>query len=512
MGRRSAQQTDFLLGYARTTLQRACTRTKRLQNRAKGQAKAEALTLDVWLNRTGSWEQLPADVVQGLWGVKRSQADKSLCGLLLKDIFQLNAEQYKDVRKSLETAKLPGPNGIIYRATDRTNAYAIVVKLPNEVASNPQIQSAAVGALAALALSGAAGFAHHKGLFRKTTDRVADRVADRVFDVDDELQGTSLNKVAERATARLRVVEVENQSLRVALDETKQALEKQVQLCAEIRKELTRQRQVSGRANELLQFAVTTNHRLESRIKEVIKALEEGRDEVKRAETDLAQARSELAQSRAQMSDLRQQLALLAQTSREDQDQTKTCRERMEADLARERQELARSRAQVSDLQRQLATLEQTSSELQAESRTLQDRMEADLAQARTRVSEFEGALGVAERTVRELQASKSELEPKMESDLVAFRRELDKGRQRVLAAAPRKEQLTSFDSQKRGTRGEDDEKEEEGEEGEEDHGPELENQHMSNQNAVLSSQPLEDALATLKLLKEKLTADDDFR
>lgn len=505
MGRRSAQQTDFLPGYARTTLQRACTRTKRLQNRAKGQAKAEALTLDVWLNRTGSWEQLPADVVQGLWGVKRSQADKSLCGLLLKDIFQLNAEQYKDVRKSLETAKLPGPNGI-YRATDRTNAYAIVVKLPNEVASNPQIQSAAVGALAALALSGAAGFAHHKGLFRKTTE------VDRVFDVDDELQGKSLNKVSELANEQLRVVEVENQSLRVALDGTKQALEKQVQLCAEIRKELTRQRQVSGRANELLQFAVTTNHRLESHIKEVIKALEESRDEVKRAETDLAQARSELAQSRAQMSDLRQQLALLAQTSREDQDQTKTCRERMEADFARERQELARSRAQVSDLQRQLATLEQTASELQAESRTLQDRMEADLAQARTRVSEFEGALGVAERTVRELQASKSELEAKMESDLVAFRRELDKGRQRVLAAAPRKEQLTSFDSQKRGTRGEDDEKEEEGEEGEEDHGPELENQHMSNQNAVLSSQPLEDALATLKLLKEKLTADDDFR
>lgn len=103
---------EFLLGYRRTTLKRACTQTKRL--------KGSPPKLIVWLYRKGKWDQLPDEVVEGLWGVSRSQADRSLCSLLLKDVFQLNSSQYNDVRKAFGSDKLPGLTGI-YKAVDETD-------------------------------------------------------------------------------------------------------------------------------------------------------------------------------------------------------------------------------------------------------------------------------------------------------------------------------------------------------------------------------------------------------
>lgn len=142
-----AKLDQFLLGYTRTTLRRACTQTKRQDN---------GPNVTVWLYRLGEWDQLPDEQVEGLWAAQRFQSDRSLCGLLLKDVFQLSAKQYKDVRTAFESTSTPGPTGI-YKSNDGSMDYAIVVELPDESASNPNIQTAGIAALAALAAGSVVG-------------------------------------------------------------------------------------------------------------------------------------------------------------------------------------------------------------------------------------------------------------------------------------------------------------------------------------------------------------------
>jgi len=142
-----AELDQFLLGYTRTTLRRACTQTKR---------QAAGLNVTVWLYRLGEWGQLPDEQVEGLWESQRLQSDRSLCGLLLKDVFQLSSKQYKDVRTAFESTSTLGPTGI-YKSNDGSVDYAIVVELPDESASNQSIQTAGIAALAALAAGSVVG-------------------------------------------------------------------------------------------------------------------------------------------------------------------------------------------------------------------------------------------------------------------------------------------------------------------------------------------------------------------
>jgi len=284
MVHRPARHEDFLLGYTRTTLLRACARWKN-----------QALELDVWLNRTGSWEQLAADVVQGLCDAKRSRKGTSLCGLLLKGIFRLSAEQYTDVKTSFDDDKRPGPNGI-YRATDRSNCYAIAVQLPHEVASDARIQSASATALAALALGQTATFA----------------------------------------------------DCLTALGQLRPEFQQE---CAEVQRDWILQRPVSRHGVHLLQGAAKENLRLKSSIRDIAtplqKALEEAKDDLARLEADLAQARAELTQSQAQVSALQHALEAVERTSKELQSSSTAVQQQMETNMTALRQELHESRARM---------------------------------------------------------------------------------------------------------------------------------------------------------------------
>jgi hypothetical protein len=196
---------EFLLGYRRTTLKRACTQTKRLKGLGPG--------LIVWLYRAGRWDRLPDDVVEGLWGANSMQKDRSLCSLLLKDVFQLNSDQYRDVRRAFESDQVPGLTGI-YKAVDVTKGYAIVVELPDEVASNSNIQNAGIAALAALAVGTTA--AARK--FQKDAKKAASSSVENEKKLTEQLQSqahmdldfnTQLNQAKQTFQAQLKLKEAE---------------------------------------------------------------------------------------------------------------------------------------------------------------------------------------------------------------------------------------------------------------------------------------------------------------
>lgn len=258
------QWDAFLLTYTRTTLRTACRGT--------------CVDLEVWLNRIGEWEVLPDEVVRGLWDVKRSRSDRSLCGLLLKDVFQLDAEQYNEVWKSFDSDQVPGPNGI-YKDCTRSNAYAIVVKLPEEIASDPRIQSEGVATLAAVALGGRAALSHCEKFFQGKKDLCSkSNRSDRSL-----RQRTSKPVSTDGGDENNRRLKAFLRAVLTALNVSLQAAQSEAQVRAQL-------------------------------------------------EVDLAQAREELAKSRATVAALEHSLEhSLGQTSRNSQSPTRTQIDVMEA-------------------------------------------------------------------------------------------------------------------------------------------------------------------------------------
>ena len=72
-----------------------------------------------------------------------------MCGLLLKDIFGLNAQQYESIKKDLENAGT-GDSGL-YRAKNATHKFALILRLPDEIARDKKIMGAGTATLTALA-------------------------------------------------------------------------------------------------------------------------------------------------------------------------------------------------------------------------------------------------------------------------------------------------------------------------------------------------------------------------
>jgi len=135
----------FLHAYTRTTLTEACAQTQ--------DPDGPKPQLVIWLYRLGTWAMLPEHEVRGLWAAKRLRPNRSLCGLLLKDLFNLDQAQYESVRKNFETRLTSGVSGI-YEAKEVENKFAIVVQLPDTVAFNKGLMYAGGATLAGLATLG----------------------------------------------------------------------------------------------------------------------------------------------------------------------------------------------------------------------------------------------------------------------------------------------------------------------------------------------------------------------
>jgi hypothetical protein len=131
----------FLLDYSRITPNDACR-----QSKENSRVQSE---LVVWLCRLRKREMLSTQVVNGLWASNHLRAQRSICGLLLKDIFGLNAQQYEFIKKDLEDAT-QGDSGL-YQAKNATHKFALVLKLPDDIARDKNTMSAGTATLAALA-------------------------------------------------------------------------------------------------------------------------------------------------------------------------------------------------------------------------------------------------------------------------------------------------------------------------------------------------------------------------
>lgn len=79
--------------------------------------------LAVWVNRTGTWTELP-DVAK-LWGTR---GKKSLCRQLVTGLLGMSDAQYDSMKNAFEDREALEPIGI-YRRGDN---YAIVVRLPKD--------------------------------------------------------------------------------------------------------------------------------------------------------------------------------------------------------------------------------------------------------------------------------------------------------------------------------------------------------------------------------------------
>jgi len=131
----------FLIGYTRSTLRDACSQTK-VPNGVQPE-------LVVWLCRLRKCEMLSEEAVDGLCASNRLRSKRSMCGLLLKDIFGLDAQQYDCVKNDLENA-ITGNSGL-YQAKHAAHEFALVLKLPDEVSQNKKMVGAGIAILAALA-------------------------------------------------------------------------------------------------------------------------------------------------------------------------------------------------------------------------------------------------------------------------------------------------------------------------------------------------------------------------
>lgn len=128
----------FLLDYARITPRDAC-------RQGKNQVQSE---LVVWICRLRKCEMVSSQAVDGVWTSNHLRAQRSMCGLLLKDIFGLNAQQYEFIKKDLEATE--GESGL-YQAKNATHKFALILKLPDEIARDQNIIGTATATLAALA-------------------------------------------------------------------------------------------------------------------------------------------------------------------------------------------------------------------------------------------------------------------------------------------------------------------------------------------------------------------------
>ena len=143
----SVSLSRFLLDYTRITLREAYGQPK-----AKDGPQPE---LVVWLCRLRKCEMLSAEAVEGLWASNHLRANRSMCGLLLKDIFGLDAQQYELVQRDLDNA-IAGHSGM-YQSKLAPHKFALVLKLPDDIAHNKKVIGAGTAVLAALA-SGAVLF------------------------------------------------------------------------------------------------------------------------------------------------------------------------------------------------------------------------------------------------------------------------------------------------------------------------------------------------------------------
>lgn len=141
---------------------------------------------------------LSDQAVQGLWAAKRLQPNRSLCGLLLKDLFNLNSAQYESVRKNFETRLSSSVSGI-YEAKEVENKFAIVVQLPDTLAFDKGLMYASGATLAALAIGGATAY----GLSGSRKTKV-------VSEVDPELE--SLRAENERLQRELEALAQEKRN------------------------------------------------------------------------------------------------------------------------------------------------------------------------------------------------------------------------------------------------------------------------------------------------------------
>lgn len=161
----SAALHRFLVDYTRITLTDACNQNKKQSKEHGEQSKEQSKEhgeqskepskekvqpeLVVWLCRLRKCEMLSTQAVDGLWASNRLRAKRSMCGVLLKDIFGLNAQQYEFVKSELENAA-KGNSGM-YQAKDSSHKFALVLKLPDEIAQDKNIIGAGTATLAALA-------------------------------------------------------------------------------------------------------------------------------------------------------------------------------------------------------------------------------------------------------------------------------------------------------------------------------------------------------------------------
>jgi hypothetical protein len=392
-----AELDDFLLGYTRTTLRRACSQTKHQEDLGPA--------LVVWLNRQGRWDTLSDEQVEGLWDAQRLQSDRSLCGLLLKDVFQLNAKQYKDVRAAFENSALPGLTGI-YKANDEVGGYAIVVELPTAVATDPSIQTAGYAALAALAASSVVGGVAKTVYNRKvkayetelSTSKSSEKVSKDVLasaqlklselaesQAEKEAQNSSMKTENERLISEGQTRETE---LTRVLSELATVMEQRAELREETRmqaRDIERQSVELNKSKELVKQIQLQNHQLEDRRNALTMRIPELEQRDKEQTTEVARLNAESKGQRLQMEKTQGELAQCKQDNKSQMNQKDEEIQSMRAANKRrllEKQELeTRHTELVQQRQRAESTITENAAEIQKltqEASQMRDQFESE--------------------------------------------------------------------------------------------------------------------------------------
>jgi hypothetical protein len=180
---------ELLQSYHRTTSQDACVQTRQTEP-----------SLIVWVKNEGRWASVPTYVLKKLW---TSTQSRSLCNLLLQDVFKLSDVQYVQILKSLEH-----PIGLegVYQSNDDADSYALVISIDGESSGQ-----AAGGAAATLAAVGAfGGFAYASRLkFKQLQQLNADIENKTAANIKLGQQNTALVKDVEKKKANLELINAE---------------------------------------------------------------------------------------------------------------------------------------------------------------------------------------------------------------------------------------------------------------------------------------------------------------
>jgi hypothetical protein len=107
-------------------------------------------SLAVWLNNKDGWEPVPTHVLKTLW---KKEGSRSLCNLLLQDVFRLSDSEYRAVVQSIDGSRsLPGS----YQSNHEPGSYVLAIELPRSTIGK------VVGGLVGGALAVGGGMYIHK--------------------------------------------------------------------------------------------------------------------------------------------------------------------------------------------------------------------------------------------------------------------------------------------------------------------------------------------------------------